>query len=130
MLTLHKEMSPHELGSNGLMDLLGAWLSLLCLAHCTLVPLLPLLLAAIPWLADEAMHATLLIVITPVAVVALARGYRRHGRRSVLFGGALGLILLLSAAFMGEALEKPLSVTGSLVLCAAHLQNRRYRPLT
>ena len=105
--------------------LFGACLSVMCLAHCALLPMLPLLLAGLPWLADEQLHLGLLALITPVALISFFRGTRRHGRKTVLFWGCAALLLLLMGPIAGEALEKPLTVFGSLMLCGAHLKNRK-----
>ena len=37
-----------------------------------------------------------------------------------------GLAVLLSGPVAGEALEKPVTIIGSIVLCAAHLLNRKW----
>jgi hypothetical protein len=107
------------------LDLFGTCLSLMCLAHCAILPLLPLLLAGLPWLANEQLHLGLLALIMPVALISFFRGTRRHGHKSVLVSGAAALVLLLSGPVAGEALEKPLTIAGSLMLCGAHLKNLR-----
>ncbi|MDJ0841760.1 MAG: MerC domain-containing protein [Acidobacteriota bacterium] len=111
--------------SGNRLDIFGASLSMMCLVHCAVLPFLPLLLAGLPWLADEKMHLLLLVLITPVALYSFLRGQLRHGQISVVVLGGAGLLMLLMGPFAGETLEKPLTVVGSIVLCGAHLQNRR-----
>lgn len=107
------------------LDFFGACLSIMCLVHCTLLPFLPLLLGALPWLANEKMHLCLLVLITPIALFSLYRGHLRHGQKKVVVLGGAGLFLLLMGPLAGEALEKVVTVIGSILLCGAHLQNRR-----
>ena len=136
--------SPHPA-----LDVLGAGLSALCLVHCLLLPLLPLLLAvpALPVIHDERVHTGLLVVILPIALVALWRGLRHHGRIGVPACGALGAVLLILGALterfgighfgtptvlaehfgehFGTPIETSLTVLGSVLLSSAHLFNRR-----
>ena len=112
---------------SGRLDVFGACLSVMCLAHCAILPLLPLILASLPWLQNERLHLGLLVLITPVALFSFLRGTTRRGHKAVSILGCTGLLLMLMGPFAGEALEKPLTVVGSLVLCAAHLKNRRAR---
>jgi len=129
MATLLKGMKQQRLDKSNLLDWMGASLSLLCLAHCILVPLLPLFLALAPWMGNETVHSVLLFVIAPVAFLAFPLGLHRHGKPAVIWCGALGLVLLISATLMGETLEKIVTVLGSLVLCVAHFGNRsRHSP--
>ncbi len=124
MTAYQKEIKGQWQGSVNTLDLMGTFFSLFCLAHCMLLPLLPLFLTAVPWLGDESTHWILLLLIVPVAVLALYHGYRRHHRRSVLLYGTVGLVLLLLAIAL-EDHEKALTVAGSLALCTAHFKNRQ-----
>ncbi|CAM2069164.1 MerC domain-containing protein [Sulfidibacter corallicola] len=135
--------SPHPA-----LDVLGVGLSTLCLVHCLLLPLLPLLLAmpALPEIHDERVHTGFLVVIVPIALVALWRGLRHHGRIAVVVWGALGTVLLVLGALaerfgmghsgtptvlaehfehFGTPVETSLTVLGSVLLSGAHLFNRR-----
>lgn len=106
-------------------DILGACLSLLCLVHCALPLVLPFLVASLPWLKNEMLHFGLLALVAPVAIWAITQGCRKHGNRRILVMGVISLVLLFAAVFSGEALEKPLTFAGSILLFFTHLQNRK-----
>lgn len=102
--------------------------SALCLLHCLGLPLfalaLPTLAAALG--ASEGVHAVLLAVAAPLALVALWRGWRSHGIVAPAALGGAGLALM-ALALAAHALEQPLTLAGVLVLAIAHLLNWRLR---
>lgn len=116
----------------------GNWLdgfavcaSVTCMIHCLG---LPLLLAALPALADridpgESFHAIVLSLAVPTSALALIAGWRRHRAFVPLVVGASGLILMATGiAFAGRAvLETGITVSGSLLLAGAHIANWRMR---
>lgn len=120
--------------SNGiaLWDRIGIGASTLCLIHCLV---LPVVLGALPLLnralvQNERIHQALAAFIVVTCGFALIPGLRCHGRPGPLGLGAIGLLLLLSAAFLAaplhaEAWETPLTVAGGLFLVSAHLLNLR-----
>lgn len=59
------------------LDSSGTILSLLCAAHCLLLPVLIAMLPSLglQWLAQGWVHITLLVLVVPVALIALTRGY-------------------------------------------------------
>lgn len=119
-------MTMNMWSTNSRWDVLGAGLSFLCIIHCAILPLLPMILSALPWLGDEKLHLGLLALISPVAIFAIIKGVKCHGRKSLLLWAGIGLALLLSGPMAGEALEKPFTVIGSLTLAGTHLINRKY----
>ncbi len=117
-------------------DTFGIGLSGLCLIHCAVIPLLPVLFV-IPlgaMVESELLHMGLLLLMLPTAVIALGNGYRRHRRKSAPILGAAGLAALVLglalAGWLGESGEKWLTVCGGLVLAAAHGVNLRYDGLS
>ena len=111
-------------------DRLGIALSVVCLAHCLLLPvaLLALPLVAVQWLQTGAVHVIMALVLAPVAVIALAAGLRLHRRWSVAGAMAAGLGLLSTAAFAGEGSMahewgNVLTVAGGGILVTAHFAN-------
>jgi hypothetical protein len=114
------------------MDAGAVFISGLCLVHCLALPLLlaALPLAAAGFVADESFHRWLLLAIVPTSALALVIGSRRHRHVSVLRLGAAAVALLAFAAFgglygLGEGWQTGLTVTGGLLLGAAHLSNLR-----
>jgi hypothetical protein len=113
-------------------DLAGATASGICLVHCLLTPLLiSLFPGMLPYLPGDAwFHRALAVGIILLGAAAFAPGYRLHRRRSLLALVGLGIALILVVAWFSEALphplELPLSVSGSLMLVAAHLLNRSF----
>ncbi|MGN5373336.1 MerC domain-containing protein [Sphingomonas hankookensis] len=103
--------------------------SVLCLIHCLL---LPAILVVLPVLATmlavpERFHAMAFALALPTSVLAIAAGYRRHGRRWPFVVAAIGLTLLGMGAFAidGEVTERVVSTAGAVLLAVAHVGNWR-----
>ncbi|WP_230483967.1 MerC domain-containing protein [Sphingomonas sp. Leaf21] len=103
--------------------------SALCLIHCLV---LPAILMALPVLATmlavpESFHAIAFALALPTSTVAIASGYRRHGRRWPFPVAGLGLTLLGVAAFAieVEVAERVVSTAGAILLAVAHVGNWR-----
>jgi hypothetical protein len=113
-------------------DLAGATASTVCLVHCLLTPVaISLFPDVIPYLPGDAwFHRLLAISIVLLGVAGFVPGYRLHRRRPLLALVAAGITLILVVAWSGEGLDRTLelvlSVTGSLLLVAAHLLNRSF----
>ncbi len=119
-------------------DGLGMLASGLCLVHCLA---LPALAVAMPGLGHAfehehehtgsfpVAHVVFLLAAVPVGLVGLVRGRARHGRSAILVLGLLGLgLLAMGVVFDANWLGMLLSITGGLVLAAAHLWNFRSAP--
>lgn len=119
------EVSDSNQAAGGGIDLVGAGLSFLCLAHCAILPFLPLVLAGLPWLENEAIHLGLLALITPISLFAFVRGVKRHGKKPLLILGCAAVVILLLGPVAGHDFEKPLTVVGSIMLCVGHWFNRK-----
>jgi len=107
-------------------------LSLLCTIHCLAMPLAVVLLPSIAGLplADEAFHYWMLIAVLPISVYALTMGCKEHQGYRLLLIGAVGLSILVFAAYaghdlLGETGEKTLTVLGAVILSFGHLWNYR-----
>jgi hypothetical protein len=121
-----------------LADLTGIVLSFTCLIHCLALPLLLLLAPALSrWIAlPEGVHAVILLLALPAAMVAMRDGWQQHRRimPAVLATAGLGLLTLGLSAHEGwiavanpEAADRLLTSVGALTLAAAHLVNWRWR---
>jgi hypothetical protein len=112
---------------SGLLDKSALTLSGLCLVHCMIGVLLVTVFAVSSDLLSHQVHLIGLLLALPLALVALWRGVRLHGRIGVAVLGAVGITLMaLSLAIShGEAAEMILSVLGVSLLAAAHIWNLR-----
>ena len=74
-------------------------LSLICLAHCLLVPILLVLFSGYVTLSynNELIHYLLLLLAIPVSFYALFRGMKNHSKLSFFVTGLLGIIALIFA---------------------------------
>lgn len=119
-------------------DIAGITLSSACLVHCLVLPLALLAAPALgAWLCPpEWVHAAILLLALPAALIAMSDGWRRHRRwaPSVLAGMGIGLLTLGLAAHEGwlptpdrESADRWLTSAGALTLAAAHLANWRWR---
>ncbi|GGF59516.1 MerC domain-containing protein [Alteromonas lipolytica] len=108
-------------------------LSVLCLLHCLITPLVIIMpaIGGVIALDHGQFHEFMLFFVVPVGLVALGLGYRHHRSLVVLAGGLTGLSLLALAVLLGhDSLggngELILSVSGSLMIVLAHIQNFRH----
>lgn len=108
-------------------DVVAIWISLTCLAHCLLMPIV---FSLLPFLGDldknDWIHKTLIVIALPVSVYALWRSGGWQVMYLVTFA-ILGLIALGVAAFVPafHDYETGLSVFGALVLAVVHYKNSR-----
>jgi len=110
-------------------------LSMLCVVHCLLMPVLLLLLPAVTGLLafnDELFHTALLFFVLPISGVAMLMGYTHHRNHAMLFVGVIGLALLILAVALGhdnlgEYGEVALTMLGSSAIAYSHLRNLKLR---
>jgi hypothetical protein len=105
-------------------------LSMLCAIHCLALPLILILLPSLAALNldNEAFHTWMLVAVIPTSIYALTMGCKGHQAYSLLFLGALGLILLILALLLGheiigESGEKSLTLLGATFVFIAHWKN-------
>lgn len=108
-------------------DRFGVGLSALCMVHCLGLPVVALLTPALALPESHAFHIGLLALVAPIALIALALGFRRHRAWGPVSIGAVGLGLLILAVSPGlpGLAEKGLTLLGGLFLVTAHLLNSR-----
>jgi hypothetical protein len=114
------------------LDRIAISASLLCLLHCLVTPLLLIAAPVISstFLADDEFHRILVTFVLPVSLIALFLGCRRHKDRVVFVLGGLGLISLVSIAYLGHDLlgafgEKGATVISGVTLAIGHFRNYR-----
>lgn len=107
-------------------------LSLLCAFHCLALPfilvLFPSMIAL--QLKNESFHLWMILAVIPTSAYALTLGCNQHKKHKLLILGLIGLGFLISAVifgerFLGEALEKVLTVIGAGIVMYAHFTNYR-----
>lgn len=121
-----------------LADLSGLILSGACRIHCLALPLALLLAPALgAWVElPEGVHAAILLLVLPVAAMAMRDGWRQHRRLlpAILASAGIGLLVLGLSAHEGwiaaadpEAADRLLTSAGAITLAIAHLVNWRWR---
>lgn len=116
-------------------DRVGITLSVLCLAHCLLTPIVILSLPILAryYLVHPYFHWILALVVIPVGVLAFSKGYRHHQKALVWYLGVPGMFLVAILPGLlhgwGTASAEPLWVSiGSILLVTAHWKNQRACP--
>ena len=111
-------------------DALAVGLSALCILHCLLVPVIVIAAPSMAsyFFADEAFHIWMVIAVIPVSAIALYNGWKQHQVLKVSVVGAIGLLLLSSAAFLGhellsESWERYITLIGTSTITLAHMWN-------
>lgn len=103
--------------------------SILCLAHCLLLPVLFVMLPAMATViaVPETFHVAALVLAVPTSALALIGGYRRHRWARPAMVAIPGIILLAAGALLApsESAETLLSVAGALLLVLGHVLNWR-----
>jgi hypothetical protein len=114
------------------MDRSAVGLSVLCIAHCLIVPFVVTMVPSLAayWFAGENLHLMLLYLVLPTTIVGIGLGCRRHRSYGILFWAGSGPLLLVFAFLFGhnlfgEAAERLLTVVGAGCVMIAHIQNFR-----
>ena len=103
-------------------------LSGLCLLHCLALPFLAAVMPMLMPFTESHLHAQMLYFAVPLSIIAVGIGYSRHRSPRVVIAAAAGLTLLVFGATvahgsLGIVADRLFTITGSLVLAAAHLWN-------
>jgi hypothetical protein len=114
------------------MDRSAVGLSVLCIAHCLIVPFVVTMVPSLAayWFAGENLHLMLLYLVLPTTIVGIGLGCRRHRSYGILFWAVSGPLLLVfpflfGHNLFGEAAERLLTVAGAGCVMIAHIQNFR-----
>lgn len=121
------------------LDRTAIGLSGLCLLHCLALPFFAGALPMLMPFTESHLHAQVLYFAIPLSVVAVGIGYAQHRDARVVLAAVAGLSLLVVGATvahgsLGVVADRLFTISGSLVLAAAHLWNgllsRRHSCLT
>lgn len=118
------------------LDFSGIGISILCLAHCLILPVIAAAAPALvphalePFFEDQAVHLLMFIVAAPIAIGGLFWGAQISGARwPVIAAAGAGLLLMLIGAthLTGRTVEIGLTIVGVTLLAGAHFVNWRRR---
>lgn len=114
------------------LDKVGMFLSVVCMIHCLLTPILLLSLPILAryYLAHPWFHLALALLIIPVGLVAFYSGYRHHHNKLVLFLGLPGLLIIAGVPYLVHELLLPIPeavvmTIGSVMMLSAHWLNKK-----
>lgn len=109
------------------LDRLGLTASIGCAIHCLATGIFFLLVPGLLEYSHDSshwLHAVLAVVIIPVALFSIGRGYRMHRKWATLFLGGLGLgLLTIGLLFHPTMAETLLTFLGGILLALAHFIN-------
>lgn len=116
--------------ANTSLDKVAIGLSLLCTAHCLLLPVALVMLPALAttMLGGERFHFYLLIAVIPTSLYALTMGCRQHQNFNVLKIGLPGIVVLALVALLGHDLlgeqgEKLATLLATALVAVGHIRN-------
>jgi hypothetical protein len=112
-------------------------LSMLCVVHCLLLPVILIMLptvTSLAFLGDERFHLWLLFAVIPISGFAVILGYFHHQSWFVIIIASTGMAILVLVALLGHEVfgeqgEIMASVLGSVFVAYGHIKNFRYRKL-
>ncbi len=107
-------------------DLVGQALSVLCLIHCAVTPVVLMIAPAAMGIFGNA-HPVLLVLVAATALWAFIPGYRHHRSLPVLVMGVAGLLSLVVGSLVFHSsfvLDTTFTVCGAGLMLAAHWKNR------
>ena len=120
--------------SEAWLDRLGITASMGCAIHCLFTGIFFLIFPALfeiteefaplEFLHSEWIHWGLAVVVVPVAVLSLGRGYYLHRKAKTIVLGGIGLAMILTGLTLHPfAAETILTMVGGLFLAMAHFLN-------
>lgn len=111
------------------LDRMAVGLSGLCVLHCVASVVFVSLLSALgDVLGDPIIHRVGLAAAMLLAVIALGQGYRAHRAPRPALVGTAGIALMALGLVVTHGIsEVAATITGVMLLAAAHLMNMRVR---
>lgn len=101
--------SPVEAPAKSWLDRIGISASVLCAIHCLAAPFLLLLLPAAGsvW-SHPAVHWVLAVLVVPLALWVLFKGYAKHRKKLTLVSASLGALLILAGLIAPMVHSEPI----------------------
>jgi len=86
---------------NSRVDHIGIWASVLCAIHCALTPVLLILLPTFgkAW-SHPATHWGMALVVIPIAVFMMRKGFQKHRKKWLLGVGSLGIVFIITGSIL------------------------------
>ena len=113
-------------------DKVAVTLSTACVLHCFFAPSFIILTSGFLSISidNELVHYLILLLAVPVSSFALYLGWKNHKNTSFLPFGIIGLLVLVAAVLMGEAMlgeagERAITLLGSLLVAYSHYRNHQ-----
>ena len=113
-------------------DKVAVTLSTACVIHCFFAPSFIILTSGFLSISidNELVHYLILLLAVPVSSFALYLGWKNHKNTSFLPFGITGLLVLVAAVLMGEAMlgeagERAITLLGSLLVAYSHFRNHQ-----
>jgi hypothetical protein len=112
-------------------DILGAWLSILCVLHCTL-PILLLSFGAsfgmgqlLESFHNDWLHLILILPIVAILAISIPKAYLSHRNPLPAYLAVIGVVTLIAGVVAGHGIETIFTVIGSAMVISAHFINRK-----
>jgi hypothetical protein len=82
-------------------DRIGIFASILCAVHCALTPVLLIMLPTFgkAW-AHPSTHWGMALVVIPIAIFMMRKGYKTHSKKWILVVGSLGVAFIIAGAIL------------------------------
>ena len=113
-------------------DKVAVTLSTACVIHCFFAPSFIILTSGFLSISidNELVHYLILLLAVPISSFALYLGWKNHKNTSFLPFGIIGLLALVAAVLMGEAMlgeagERAITLLGSLLVAYSHYRNHQ-----
>ena len=113
-------------------DKVAVTLSTACVLHCFFAPSFVILTSGFLSISidNELVHYLILLLAVPISSFALYLGWKNHKNTSFLPFGIIGLLALVAAVLMGEAMlgeagERAITLLGSLLVAYSHYRNHQ-----
>jgi len=98
--------------SHSRVDRIGIFASILCAIHCALTPVLLILLPTFgkAW-AHPSTHWGMAIIVIPIAVFMIKKGFKKHGKKWIVALGAVGIVLIIVGSILPYVETSPKAST-------------------